>query len=127
MADRLIVANSIPLTESGAIQFEGQFDIGSPITEAVVTSVADTASSTLLLASNDDRAGFRIQNTSSAALYIRYGVDDATTALGGFSYRLPQWAIYEENLYTGDVTGIWSSDPGDGGAAITEIVKTATA
>ena len=85
---------------------------------STVTSVADTASSTTLLSSNASRKGFRITNTSSAVLYVKYGTTASAT---DFTARLPQYAYLEENLYDGRVDGIWASDPGDGAALITSL------
>ena len=85
---------------------------------SAVTSVADTASSTTLLSSSGSRKGFRITNTSSAVLYVKYGT---TASASDFTVRLPQWAYLEENFYSGRVDGIWASDPGDGAALITSL------
>lgn len=90
----------------------------APNTTAAVTSVADTASSTTLLSSSSSRKGFRITNTSSAVLYVKYGT---TASASDFTVRLPQWAYLEENFYSGRVDAVWSSDPGDGAALITSL------
>jgi len=87
-------------------------------TTSAVTSVADTASSTTLLSAAATRKGFRITNSSSAVLYVKYGT---TASASDFSVRLPQWAYLEENFYSGRVDGIWASDPGDGAALITSL------
>jgi hypothetical protein len=85
---------------------------------AAVTSVADNASSTTLLSSSATRKGFRIQNTSSAVLYVKYGT---TATASDYTARLIQYAYLEENHYHGRVDGIWASDPGDGAALITSL------
>lgn len=87
-------------------------------TTAAVTSVADTATSTTLLSSSADRKGFRIHNTSSAVLYVKYGTTASAT---DFTARLGQHDYLEENFYSGRVDGIWASDPGDGAALVTSL------
>lgn len=101
----------------------GDVDVTSTVqptanTTAVVTSVSDTVSSTTLLSSSGARKGFRITNTSSAVLYVKYGT---TASASDFTVRLPQWAYLEENFFSGRVDGIWASDPGDGAALITSL------
>jgi hypothetical protein len=86
---------------------------------ATVSSVADTSSSTTLLASNANRLGASIQNTSSAVLYIKLGT---TASASDFTVRLAQYDYYEvPDGYTGRIDGIWASDPNDGAAKITEL------
>lgn len=101
----------------------GDVDVTSTVlptanTQAAVTSVADTATSTTLLSSSGARKGFRITNTSSAVLYVKYGTTASAT---DFTVRLPQWAYLEENFYSGRVDAVWASDPGDGAALITSL------
>lgn len=99
--------------------------VGFPTTEAAsatgsVTNVADTATSTTLLAANSSRRGVIITNTSSAILYVRLASGTASATM--FTYRLPQNATQEIPFpYTGVITGVWATDPGDGVAAITEL------
>lgn len=84
-----------------------------------VTSVADTASSTTLLASNANRLGASIHNTSSAVLYVKFGTTASAT---DFTVRMAQYDYYEvPDGYTGRIDGIWATDPGDGAAKITEL------
>jgi hypothetical protein len=85
---------------------------------STVTSVADNAASTQLLASLSTRLGASITNTSSAALFVKCGT---TASLTDFSVRIPQWGYYEVPAgYNGRIDGIWETDPGDGAAKITE-------
>lgn len=86
---------------------------------AVRTSVADTASDTVLLAANALRIVARVTNTSSARLYLALGSDAATTS--NYTAWLNQGDMFEEPYYTGVIRGIWASDPGDGAALVTEI------
>ncbi len=84
-----------------------------------VTSVADNAASSTLLASNANRLGASIVNDSSAVLYVRCEAAAASTT--AYSARLVQFAQWEAPFgYTGEIRGIWATDPGDGAARITE-------
>jgi hypothetical protein len=84
------------------------------------SSVADTASSTTILAANANRLGATVANDSSAVLYLLLGSTSASAT--NYSARLVQYAYYEVPFgYTGQLTGIWASDPGDGAARVTEI------
>ena len=83
-----------------------------------ITSVADIATSTTLLALNTNRLGASFHNTSSAILYLKCG---ATATVTKFTVRMVQYAYYElPYQYTGIVDGIWASDPNDGSCLITE-------
>lgn len=82
------------------------------------TSVADNAASVTLLASNANRVKAIISNDSSARLYILFNGSAASTTAYGVS--LAQYESWEELNYTGEIRGIWASDPGDGAARITE-------
>lgn len=89
----------------------------SPSDTVVVTSVADTSTSTDLLAADAARLGASILNTSSAALFVLVG--GGTASASNCVVRLAQWDYYEiPHGYTGVVTGVWASDPGDGAAMI---------
>lgn len=84
------------------------------------TSVADNAASTTILASNANRIGATVTNDSSAVLYLLLGSTAASTT--NYSVRIAQYGYYEVPFgYTGQLTGIWASDPGDGAARVTEI------
>jgi hypothetical protein len=82
------------------------------------TSVADTASSTTLLASNAARLGATIFNDSTEVLYVKLG---ATASLTSFAVRLEANGYYEVPFgYTGIIDGIWSSNA-SGSARICEL------
>lgn len=84
------------------------------------TSVSDNAASTTILASNANRLGATVTNDSSAALYLLLGSTSASTT--NYSVRLTQYGYYEVPFgYTGQLTGIWASDPNDGAARVTEL------
>lgn len=86
---------------------------------ATVTSVADTATSTTLLAANAARLGATIFNDSSALLYVRFGAGTASST--DYSVRVySNGYLHVPSSYTGAITGIWATDPGDGAARVTE-------
>lgn len=121
-ATQPVSAASLPLPSGASTLAEQQTQTGKLPGKAGtpnVTSVADTASSTTLLAANADRLGASIQNTSSAVLYVKFGTTASAT---DFTVRLVQYAYFEVPYwYTGRIDGIWASDPGDGAAKITEL------
>ena len=82
------------------------------------SSVADTASSTTLLASNSSRLGATIYNDSTVTLYLKLGATASTTS---FTVAMAASAYYEVPFgYTGVIDGIWASDA-SGSARITEL------
>lgn len=95
---------------------------GADAATATVTSVADNAASTQLLAANAARIGWTVTNTSSAVLYVKFGSGATTTT--SYTKRLAQYADCGQDstigIYRGAIYGIWASDPGDGSAVITE-------
>ncbi len=81
------------------------------------TSVAGSASSVSLLASNASRLGATIFNDSSAILYLKLGTTASTTS---YTAQLASNAYYEVPFnYTGAIDGIWASATGN--ARITEL------
>ena len=92
-----------------------------PITSnlAVFSTVGDTTSNTTILASNRQRKGATIVNTSTAILYLRFDGGTAT-ATTGHNVQLAQNDYFEVPFgYTGAITGIWASDAG-GAANVAE-------
>lgn len=84
------------------------------------TSVNDTNASTTILSSNTDRLGATITNDSSAILYLLLG--SGTASATNYTVRMTQYGYYEVPFgYTGQINGIWATDPNDGGARITEL------
>lgn len=84
------------------------------------SSVADNAASTTILASNANRLGATVTNDSSAALYLLLGSGAASTT--SYTVRITQYGYYEVPFgYTGQINGIWASDPNDGAARVTEL------
>src|SRR3990167_6923212 len=84
---------------------------------AAQTTVADNAASTTILAANANRLGATVSNDSSAVLYLLLGSTAASAT--SYSVRMVQYGYYEIPFgYTGQLTGIWASDPNDGAARI---------
>lgn len=114
-------------TIAGQVGVQGARGVVTALTQRVVeaqsatgtlTTVPDNAASVTILASNAARVKALITNDSSARLYLRFEAAAASTANYGVS--LAQFESWEELHYTGEIRGIWSSDPGDGAARITE-------
>jgi hypothetical protein len=82
------------------------------------SNVSDTASSTLLLASNSERKGAAIWNDSTAVLYVLLSSGTASTTVA--TAKILADGYYETPpSYTGAIFGIWASDA-SGAARITE-------
>ena len=90
-----------------------------PSTTSAVTSVAGSASSVSLLASNASRKGATFYNDSTAILYLKLG---ATASTSSYTVQLVAGAYYElpfVKTYTGAIDGIWAS--ANGNVRITEL------
>lgn len=75
-------------------------------TTAVITSVANSLSTGVLLASNTARRGFMIFNDSLAVVFVAFAATASTTA---FSVKLQPGAEYEPGIdYTGVISAISS-------------------
>jgi hypothetical protein len=89
---------------------------------ATVAAVSQSGSSGTLLAANDDRAGFVIENDSeslSATLFVKFG---AGASLTDYTRKILPGQSWERlGGYTGIITGIWDSG-GTGKARVTEEV-----
>lgn len=87
---------------------------------AVVAAVADTATSTTLLAANADRVGLKIFNDSDATLFVLFG--SGTASSSNYSLKIRPQQLHEDKgngVYKGQINGIWSSDS-TGSALVTE-------
>jgi hypothetical protein len=84
-----------------------------------VTSVSDTASSTLLLSAGATRRGFRIFNHSPYRLYVKYAAT-ASIAAGGWNVFIEPYTWLVEDGFGGRVDGIWAAN-GSGYAQIVEL------
>lgn len=83
-----------------------------PTATATLANVSGSASSVTLIASNTGRLGAIIVNDSSATLYLKYG---STASATSFTYLLQPGATWEMPpgaIYTGIITGIWTSATG---------------
>lgn len=87
---------------------------------ATRTQVADSATAVEIIAANGNRLGACVYNDSGAILYLGLGTVDPTTT--NYTVQIPSGGYYEIPFgYTGQVKGIWASDPGDGGARVTQL------
>jgi hypothetical protein len=84
---------------------------------ATLANVADTASSTTLLASNAARKAAILYNDSTVGCYVKYG---ATASATSFTYFLDAGESYREERYTGIIDGIWESNA-SGSMRVTEL------
>jgi hypothetical protein len=78
-------------------------------------SISDAATSTELIAANPDRKGWRVQNMSTADLYVR--IDGGTAALTSCHAVLRQYEAIGQKAMDGDlsltaITGRWATDAG---------------
>jgi hypothetical protein len=87
------------------------------VANATITSVAASASSVTLWASNPAARGRMAVNDGTANLYLAYG---ATATTSAYTVLVPSNGYFElpKPLYTGAVSGIWSS--ANGNARLTE-------
>lgn len=79
---------------------------------AALTSVTAAATSTTVLVANTARKGAYFYNDSTAILYLAYAATASTTA---YTLQVAPGAFYEmpeKPLYTGLITGVWSSAAG---------------
>jgi hypothetical protein len=111
------------LVDSTGVQYSGSNPIPVKEVRAATgtnSSVADNAASVTILASNTSRLGATVYNDSSATLYLLLGSTAASTT--NYTCKIVASGYYEVPFgYTGQLTGIWASDPGDGAARVTEI------
>lgn len=126
-ADGLLVEVSNPtgtgLTDAELratpVAVSGTISTGAGPTVATRSAVADSASDTLILAANAARKNFSVTNDSTAVLYLAPGT--AAASLTDYSVQIPTAGFYSDDQgYTGEVRGIWATDPGTGAARITE-------
>lgn len=94
----------------------------TPPATATRTQVADSAVAVSLIAANAGRKGLVITNDSSARLFVGYGTVDPTTTNYTFVLLSGQtWEMTPSNVFTGQLKGIWETDPNDGAARLTEL------
>jgi hypothetical protein len=84
------------------------------------TQVADTASDTLILASSSSRLGAVVFNDSTDVLYL--GLGTTTVSSTNYTVKLyPNGCYHTPDQFTGQIRGIWATDPGTGAARVTEL------
>lgn len=94
----------------------------TPPATATRSTVADSAVAVSLIASNSGRKGLVITNDSSARLFVGYGTVNPTTTDYTFVIGSGQtWVMQDAAIFTGQLKGIWETDPNDGAARITEL------
>jgi len=86
---------------------------------ATLTSVASSASSVSLFASNPAAQGRLVYNDSTQVLYVAFASTATTSA---YTVQVPPGGYYEfpKPVYTGVSSGIWAS--ANGNARLTELV-----
>lgn len=93
--------------------------VGAKSLSSTSSAVEDTDSSTIILNSNSSRLGATILNDSSSTLYLLLGLGDASET--NYTVKIIQNGYYEVPFnYAGQISGVWATDPNDGGARITE-------
>lgn len=98
------------------VDAQGQLQAGITSATPAQSSVAGSATSVQLLASNTARKGCTIFNDSASILFVRLGT---TASTSNFTVRMLPNAYYESPFgYTGRIDGIWVSATGN--ARITE-------
>ncbi len=84
------------------------------------TQVSDSASDGVILAANANRRGATIFNDSSAILFLGLGTTAVTST--NYTAKLVSGAYYEVPYnFTGQIRGLWATDPNDGAARVTEL------
>lgn len=120
--DKVDVSGSSITMIDSPVDVSGSTDVEVKISKsatATQTQVPDNAASVTILASNASRKGATIVNTSTATLYLRFSSSAATTS--NYTVALVAGAYYEVPFqYTGQITGIWATDPNTGNANVTE-------
>jgi hypothetical protein len=124
-----ISASSLPLptgAATSALQTTGNTSLSSIDGKLAVprtpttTSVASSASSATLLASNTNRRGVSINNVSTATLYLSFSTP-ATTANSFLAMAPNSFLLLDQQMVvTGAIYGIWSA--ANGTAQVTEYV-----
>lgn len=89
----------------------------SNVATATVTSVASSATTVSLFASNASRRGAAIFNESTTILYVKFG---ATASLTSYTVQVGAGGYYEipQPCYSGAIDGIWAA--ANGSARLTE-------
>lgn len=121
LTDTQLRATAVPIADGGgSITVDGTVTAQFPARTPTTTSVASSASSTLILASNGSRKGFSISNVSSHKLYLSF-TDPATVANCFIEMQGGAFLFFNHDcIVTNAIYGIWSSAGGT--AQVTEYV-----
>lgn len=84
-----------------------------------VAAVGQSITSVTLLAANSARKGFKIYNDGTSTLFVKMNAGAATTTTS-YTVQVKRDGFFEDETYSGAVTGIWGSGTG-GNALVTEI------
>lgn len=110
------IDGKVPALVSGAVPVVGSVPLRTPTT----TSVASSATSVTILASNANRRGVCVNNVSTATLYLSFS-GTATTANSFLAMAPNSFLILDQQLIASNaITGIWSA--ANGTAQVTEFV-----
>lgn len=112
----IVQVNGSPISASNPVPVAPNVTTSSTST---LTSVASSATTVSLLASNTSRKGAYFYNDSTAILYLAFAATSSTTA---YTLQIPANGFYEMPpipVYTGAIAGIWSA--ANGNARITEL------
>lgn len=113
---------AVVLTDTSGDPYVASGSTSTPPATATRSSVADNAVAVSLIAANASRKGLVITNDSSARLFVGYGtVDPTTTDYTFVIYSGQTWEMKPDAVFTGQLKGIWETDPNDGAARITEL------
>lgn len=107
---------ALQATSTGALIVSASAGTSSTST---ITSVAGSATSVSILASNTARKGMMVFNDSTATLYLKFGTTASTTS---YSVQIASNGYFEmpnPTVYIGAMDGIWSA--ANGNARITEL------
>ena len=112
----IVQVNGSPISASNPVPVAPNVTTSGTST---LTSVASSASTVVLLASNAARKGAYFYNDSTAILYLAFA---ATASTSAYTLQIPTNGFYEMPpipVYTGTISGIWSA--ANGNARITEL------
>lgn len=113
---------AVVLTDANGDSYTASGSSATPPATATRTQVNDSATAVALIAANTGRKGMVITNDSSARVFVGYGTVDPTTTNYTFVILSGQtWEMTPSNVFTGQLKGIWETDPNDGAARITEL------
>lgn len=88
---------------------------------STLANIADTATSTALIAVNTARLFAKCYNDSTSILYVNYGATASATAFTEYVPAGGTWTM-DQPIYTGVINGIWSADA-SGSARCTELTQ----